>query len=71
MDFNWFVSNGCELAKPDPKMLAAIYALSGGKPCVGCNCQDTCPAWPKVPTAAPTQRIGKPVYRGFNVCKKG
>jgi hypothetical protein len=52
---NWFVDNGCELVKPNIEVFFGVYSLSNGQPCRGCNCKDTCPAWPKVnetPTAS-------------------
>lgn len=46
----WFVENGCELAQGTLgiDLFVGIYHLSHGKPCDGCNCKATCPAWPKL-----------------------
>lgn len=54
VELNWLLSNGCELAKPDPQMLIAIHALSHGNPCRECNCKDTCPAWKKIASGSQT-----------------
>jgi len=48
MDYEWFVAEGCVLAKPDPMMLLLIHRSEGGDPCKRCNCKADCPAWPKV-----------------------
>lgn len=44
----WFVENGCELTRPSMEIFRAVYGMSGQRPCVECNCKDTCPAWPKI-----------------------
>jgi hypothetical protein len=43
-----YMQNDCELQKPDPSLLMAIFALSYGDPCSDCNCKNTCPAWAKL-----------------------
>lgn len=48
MTIDWFIENGCELVHPDIKLLYAIYELENGQPCNGCNCKQTCPAYPKL-----------------------
>ena len=45
---NWFVENGCELQRPELSLLAAIFYSQDGRPCDGCNCKNTCPAWLEV-----------------------
>lgn len=46
-DIQWFIDHGCELTKPDIRIFFfGVFGLSQGKPCNGCNCKDTCPAWP-------------------------
>lgn len=41
----WLEQNGCELTRPDPRMLMLVYQMSNGNPCRECNCKSTCPAW--------------------------
>lgn len=41
----WLVDHGCELTRPNIDIFMAVFRLSGGNPCIGCNCKDTCPAW--------------------------
>lgn len=55
-DSQWFIDNGCELTRPSLIIFRGVYDLSGGKPCNGCNCKDTCPAWPKLQGAV--SRLG-------------
>ncbi len=45
-DMGWFIKNGCELTKPDLEIFVGVFGLANGNPCNGCNCKDTCPAWP-------------------------
>jgi hypothetical protein len=49
---DWYVRNGCELQNPSMKMFEQVYSMSGGNPCDGCNCKDTCNAWPLVNTSS-------------------
>jgi hypothetical protein len=44
----WFLENRCELTRPFYGTFLAVYQVSGGRPCSGCNCKDTCPVWPLV-----------------------
>lgn len=68
-NLQWFFDNGCELQRPDPGMLSAIWALENGDPCRRCNCKDTCPAWPKARKHEPIRPSSPPRYVGFNVYK--
>lgn len=52
----WFIENGCELTKPSMATFIAVFTLSHGEPCNGCNCKDTCSAWPKL--QYPASRVG-------------
>lgn len=58
---DWFFENGCELCKPSPDIFFAVFMATNGNPCDGCNCKDTCPAFPLIThpaaKAQPTKKV--------------
>ena len=53
MTIEWFLNNGYELCEPSIEIFWAVYGLTNGQPCHGCNCKDTCRAFKLInhPTA--------------------
>ena len=66
---SWYVENGCKLQQP-MAVLAFVFESTRGRPCDGCNCKATCPAWPKLQGTEPAKPLSAPIGLGLPRCEK-